>query len=62
VETRVVIAADVAPALIGLIESEGADVVAMTSHGRGVSRLLVGSVADNILRSSHSAVLMFHPK
>ncbi|HEX7546673.1 MAG TPA: universal stress protein, partial [Gemmatimonadaceae bacterium] len=34
-----------------------ADLVAMTSHGRGASRLLVGSVADKILRGTHCSIL-----
>lgn len=61
VETQVRLASEVAPALIGLAESEGVDAIAMTSHGRGASRLFVGSVADKILRGTSSAVLLFRP-
>lgn len=61
VETQVRLASEVAPALIVLAESEGVDAIAMTSHGRGASRLFVGSVADKILRGTTSAVLLFRP-
>ena len=61
VETQVRLATEVAPALIALAESESVDAIAMTSHGRGASRLFVGSVADKILRGSNAAVLLFHP-
>ena len=60
-ETQVRLASEVAPALIALAESEAVDAIAMTSHGRGASRLFVGSVADKILRGSTAAVLLFHP-
>ena len=62
VETQVRLASEVAPALIALAESEAVDAIAMTSHGRGASRLFVGSVADKILRGTTSAVLLFHPQ
>lgn len=35
-----------------------ADVVALVSHGRGASRLLVGSVCDRLLRSARAALLV----
>ena len=62
VETQVRLASEVAPALIALAECEGVDAIAMTSHGRGATRLFVGSVADKILRGTTSAVLLFHPQ
>ncbi|RMH11200.1 MAG: universal stress protein [Gemmatimonadetes bacterium] len=38
------------------------DVIAMATHGRGgVSRLLLGSVTDKVLRSAHIPVLAFRP-
>ena len=37
----------------------GADVIAMTAHGRsGFSRLLLGSVAEAVLRQAEAPVLM----
>ncbi len=38
------------------------DLIAMATHGReGISRLLVGSVAETVLHGSHVPVLMFRP-
>lgn len=51
----------VAPAILEAADERGADLVAMASHGRGASRLLVGSVADKILRGAPRAVLLFRP-
>ena len=33
----------------------------MSTHGRGASRLLLGSVADKVLRSSRVPVLLYRP-
>ncbi|MFI5244071.1 MAG: universal stress protein [Gemmatimonadales bacterium] len=57
VETKVVIAPSAGPAIVELAQLFRADLVAMTSHGRGASRLLVGSVADKILRGTHCSIL-----
>jgi nucleotide-binding universal stress UspA family protein len=38
--------------------AQGADAVAMTSRGRGPSRLLLGSVADKVLRATMASVLV----
>lgn len=37
------------------------DLIAMGTHGRGLSRLFVGSVADKVLRGSGRAVLLQRP-
>jgi nucleotide-binding universal stress UspA family protein len=50
-----------ADTIIAFARALEADVVAMSTHGRGASRLLLGSVADKVLRGSHSAVLLHHP-
>ena len=36
--------------------------VAMASHGRGLSRLFLGSVADEVMRGAPGAVLMVRPR
>lgn len=36
--------------------------VAMASHGRGLSRLFLGSVADEVMRGISGAVLMIRPR
>lgn len=40
----------------------GADLIALSTHGGGVmSRLLLGSVADKILRAAKTPLLLYHP-
>lgn len=56
---RVVEARDIAESVIGLAHSVGADCIAVGTHGAtGVDRLLVGSVAENIVRQSELPVLV----
>lgn len=38
-----------------------ADLVAMATHGRGATRLLLGSVSDKVLRGAHGSLLLFRP-
>lgn len=43
-------------------ESHDIDLIVMSSHGRtGLSRLLMGSVAENVLRYTKCPVLILHP-
>jgi nucleotide-binding universal stress UspA family protein len=57
VQTRV--AAGAQPAAAILQEAAGFDLVALESHGRGgLSRLLLGSVADKVVRGSEVPVLV----
>ena len=44
------------------IASTNPDVVALATHGRGLARLLVGSVADKVLRSSARPMLCVRPQ
>jgi nucleotide-binding universal stress UspA family protein len=48
--------------VIGAIaDDEGADLIAMTTHGRsGFARWVMGSVADKVLRTSRDPVLLVH--
>jgi nucleotide-binding universal stress UspA family protein len=62
VETDVVIGKRIASELLAMAESKSADLIAITTHGRGASRLVVGSVADKILRGSHLPLLLLHPQ
>lgn len=50
----------VGPIMAGMARRVRADLVALTTHERGISRLFVGSVADRILRSTHCALLICH--
>src|SRR5262245_47902505 len=48
-----------AEAILGAIKTSGADLVAMTTHGRsGLGRALFGSEAESVLRASPVPVLM----
>ncbi len=50
-------------ALAGYARRRRADLVVMTSHGRGgMSRVWLGSVADALLRRSTAPVLLVHPE
>jgi nucleotide-binding universal stress UspA family protein len=41
----------------------GIDLIAMTTHGRGgLGRLLIGSVAYNVVRDADIPVLIYRPK
>lgn len=53
---------DIAQAILEHSEKVGADLIAMTTHGRGgLSRWLMGSVADKILHSAKIPVLLVRP-
>jgi nucleotide-binding universal stress UspA family protein len=48
--------------LMGHITTTGADVVVMTTHGRGpLSRMWLGSVADSLVRRLNVPILLVHP-
>lgn len=43
-------------------EAVGSDVIAMATHARkGLSRVVLGSAADKVLRGTHSPLLLFRP-
>src|SRR6185312_12642148 len=52
------VAEQVADEIVDFAIGEGADVIAMSTQGRGASRLLIGSVADKVLRSSGLPILL----
>lgn len=55
-------AADVPRAIVEFAHGEGAAYVAMATHGRrGVRRLLMGSVAEGVLRHARVPVLLYPP-
>ncbi|MFH1488305.1 MAG: universal stress protein [Pseudomonadota bacterium] len=48
-----------AESLIDFAESQNVDLIIIATHGRsGISRWVMGSVADRILHSSHAPILM----
>jgi nucleotide-binding universal stress UspA family protein len=61
VGTRAVVGPSPAVALLAEAESQAADLIALATHGRGgLKRLLMGSVADKLIRASRIPVLVHH--
>lgn len=53
---------EAAELIIEAAESEGADLVAMTTHGRsGIGRWIMGSVADKVLHEARAPLLLVRP-
>lgn len=61
VEQHVLVSTIVAQAVLDFALAAGADLIAMSTHSRGASRLLIGSMADKIIRGSRLPVLLHHP-
>jgi nucleotide-binding universal stress UspA family protein len=60
VVTEALVAPSVPHAIVDFAGKNGCDVVALSTHGRsGFRRLIVGSVAEAVLRSSRVPVLVF---
>ncbi len=51
-----------AQVIIETAAANGTDLVALATHGRGMSRLVVGSVADKVLRGGPRAMLVVRPQ
>ena len=62
IQTEVRTDASPARAILDTASAQGSDVVAMTTHGRGMRRLMIGSVADKILRGGPRALLVVRPE
>lgn len=59
----VIDAIDTPTSIAQLLDTGGFDIVAMATHGRsGLSRLLLGSVAERVLRRTHRPVLIYRPR
>ncbi|MFN0017630.1 MAG: universal stress protein [Pirellulaceae bacterium] len=55
---RRLLAGDPADAIVRIAESEHVDLIVMGTHGRrGISRLLMGSVAESVVRAAPCSVL-----
>jgi nucleotide-binding universal stress UspA family protein len=62
VRTRVVVAPQAAAAILEQAQVQSSNLVALATHGRGrFQRLLLGSVADKLVRSAPSPVLVVRP-
>jgi nucleotide-binding universal stress UspA family protein len=52
-----------ADAILAVAREEGSDVIALATHGRsGLTRLVVGSVADKVRRGAEMPVLLYRPQ
>jgi len=62
-ETRVVVSNHLARAILDAARAARADLIALATHGRGgLSRLLIGSVADKVMRRSDVPLLLCRPQ
>lgn len=62
VACEVVVGTAAAATILEFARGCNADVIAMATHGRGgLKRLLLGSVADKVLRGSSAPMLLYHP-
>jgi nucleotide-binding universal stress UspA family protein len=57
-----VVGDNVAERIIDFAHGHVVDLIAMTTHGRGAARLLLGSVADKVIRASGLPMLLYRPK
>jgi len=57
-DTKTWVSASAGPAIVAAAQDWNADLVAITSHGRGATRLVMGSVADKVLRGTTASVLL----
>ena len=60
-EPHVVVEPGVAAAITAFAAAQRANAIALSTHGRGASRLVVGSVADKVLRGTDLAVILRRP-
>jgi nucleotide-binding universal stress UspA family protein len=62
VQTRIVVAPHAAPAILEAAQTEHCDFIALATHGRGgLRRMLLGSVADTVIRGDSIPVLVYRP-
>ena len=62
VRSLVMVGSQAAMGIRNVAQDEEIDLVAMATHGRGgLSRMLLGSVADKVIRSSHTPLLLRRP-
>jgi nucleotide-binding universal stress UspA family protein len=60
VRTRVAVARHAAEAILEEAAAQASDLIALATHGRGgLKRLLLGSVAEKLLRAAASPVLVY---
>jgi len=60
-EIHVTVHKQVARAILDFAHEQEVDVICMSTHGRGASRLVLGSVADKVLRGATMPVVLRRP-
>jgi nucleotide-binding universal stress UspA family protein len=62
VQTRIVVARHAAEAILAEAEAQASNLIAPATHGRGgFKRLMLGSVADKLIRGAASPILVYRP-
>lgn len=62
VKRRVILSSDPAESIIAYSQEQGIDLITMATHGRsGISRLVQGSVASQVVRSGVAPVMLVRP-
>jgi nucleotide-binding universal stress UspA family protein len=61
VDVHVIVDEHPATAIVEFAKEHEIDLIAMTTHGRGASRLVFGSVTDAVLRSANLPMLVLRP-
>jgi nucleotide-binding universal stress UspA family protein len=62
IQTQVVVGASTAAAVLDMARDKNMDLIAIAIHGRGAfKRLLLGSVADKVVRGTSTPVLVYRP-
>ncbi len=52
-----------AEAILHVADRENVDLIVMSTHGRsGLSRLMMGSIAESVLRNTHRTVMLVKPE
>jgi nucleotide-binding universal stress UspA family protein len=63
VTTGVLVDAQPGHGILGEVEERGCDFIAMATHGRsGLTRAILGSASDKVLRGTHVPLLLYRPK
>ena len=59
IDTKSMVSVDVTHTIIGVAKEVEADLIVMSTHGRtGISRVFMGSIAENVVRQAHIPVLL----
>ncbi|MFT6079119.1 MAG: nucleotide-binding universal stress UspA family protein [Planctomycetota bacterium] len=63
VDMDAVVGSDIAATIVAQSNKHGADYICMATHGHaGIKRLLLGSVAEQVLRHSSVPVVIYPPR